>query len=126
MVGRTRAHWPAVGLPGSREGLSMNEDLSDPGSTQAAGLPEPDVSGAVEVSIVMPCLNEAETLASCIHKARQALVENGIGGEVIVADNGSTDGSRQIATELGARVVSVQEKGYGSALMGGIAAAAGQ
>ena len=104
----------------------MNDDLSNPGSTQGAGVPEPDVSSAVEVSIVMPCLNEAETLASCIHKARQALAENGIGGEVIVADNGSTDGSRQIATELGARVVSVQEKGYGSALMGGIAAAEGQ
>jgi glycosyltransferase involved in cell wall biosynthesis len=104
----------------------MNNGLSNPGPAQGAGVPEPDVSSAVEVSIVMPCLNEAETLASCIHRARQTLAENGIGGEVIVADNGSTDGSRQIATELGARVVSVQEKGYGSALMGGIAAAEGQ
>jgi glycosyltransferase involved in cell wall biosynthesis len=104
----------------------MNDDLSSPGPPQGGGVPQPDVSSAVEVSIVMPCLNEAETLASCIRKARQALAENGIGGEVIVADNGSTDGSRQLAAELGARVVSVQEKGYGSALMGGIAAAEGQ
>ena len=79
----------------------------------------------VEVSIVMPCLNEADTLATCLKKARRALDENQIVGEIIVADNGSTDGSQKIATDLGARVVPVAVKGYGNALMGGIAAARG-
>lgn len=76
-----------------------------------------------ELSVVMPCLNEADTLASCVQKAFDGLKAAGIPGEVIVADNGSTDGSQQIATSLGARVVDVKEKGYGSALMGGIEAA---
>ena len=80
---------------------------------------------APEVSIIMPCLNEAETLATCIRKALQALAENKIAGEVIVADNGSTDGSQEIAESLGVRLVRVLERGYGSALMGGIAAAHG-
>jgi glycosyltransferase involved in cell wall biosynthesis len=80
---------------------------------------------APEVSIIMPCLNEADTLAICINKALQALVEHEIAGEVIVADNGSTDGSQQIAKSLGVRLVPVVERGYGSALMGGIAAARG-
>ena len=75
----------------------------------------------VEVSIVMPCLNEADTLATYLKKARRALDENQIVGEIIVADNGSTDGSQKIATDLGARVVPVPVKGYGNALMGGIA-----
>jgi len=74
----------------------------------------------------MPCLNEAETLAACIIKAQQALQENKIHGEVIVADNGSTDGSQAIAIHLGARVVPVPTRGYGHALMGGIAAAQGR
>ena len=73
-----------------------------------------------EVSIIMPCLNEADTLAACIGKARRALNEQKIAGEIIVADNGSTDGSLAIATKLGARLINVREKGYGSALMGGI------
>ena len=73
----------------------------------------------------MPCLNEAETLATCIRKARQAIGAAGIDAEVIVADNGSTDRSREIAGELGATVVDVKRKGYGSALRGGIAAARG-
>ena len=88
------------------------------GSQQAAG--------AVEVSIVMPCLNEADTLETCITKAQRALRESGIAGEVIVADNDSTDGSAEIAARLGARVVRVGERGYGHALMGGIAAASGR
>lgn len=79
----------------------------------------------VEVSIVMPCLNEAETLARCVQKAQDALRASGIKGEVIIADNGSTDGSQQIAESMGARVVTVHEKGYGSALKGGINAAQG-
>ena len=73
----------------------------------------------------MPCLNEAETLARCIQAAQQALDAGGFTGEVIVADNGSTDGSVAIARELGARVVEVARKGYGNALMGGIQAAGG-
>jgi glycosyltransferase involved in cell wall biosynthesis len=76
-----------------------------------------------ELAIVMPCLNEAETLAVCIRKAQQFLHDYGITGEVIVADNGSTDGSQAIATSMGARLVQVAERGYGSALLGGIAAA---
>ena len=80
----------------------------------------------VELSVVMPCLNEADTIAACVTKAVDALREHRISGEVIVADNGSTDGSQQIAASLGARVVPVSEKGYGSALMGGIAAARGK
>jgi glycosyltransferase involved in cell wall biosynthesis len=75
---------------------------------------------AVELSIVMPCLNEAETLETCIAKAQHALREHNIKGEVVVADNGSTDGSQVIATRAGARVVNVASKGYGNALMGGI------
>src|SRR5258708_39573555 len=81
---------------------------------------------AVEVSIVMPCLNEAETLAACIAKAREAIDTGGYSAEIIVADNGSSDGSQLLARELGARVVDVQRKGYGSALIGGINAAHGR
>ncbi len=77
---------------------------------------------AVEVSIVMPCLNEAETLATCIQKAQQAIRKDGLSAEIIVADNGSTDGSQVIAAELGARVVPVKRKGYGSARSGDIRA----
>ncbi len=74
----------------------------------------------------MPCLNEAETLATCIQKAQQAIERGGLAAEIIVADNGSTDGSQVIAKELGARVVPVARKGYGSALIGGIDAARGR
>src|SRR5258706_6731200 len=80
----------------------------------------------LEFSIVMPCLNEAETLGACIEKAQGSLQTLGIAGEVIVADNGSSDGSPEIAARLGARLVRVEQKGYGSALMGGIAAARGK
>ncbi len=80
----------------------------------------------LEVSIVMPCLNEAETLATCVKKAQWYLAENNIAGEVIVADNGSVDGSQEIARSLNARVINVPIKGYGSALRHGIASARGQ
>ncbi|HIK30244.1 MAG TPA: glycosyltransferase family 2 protein [Oscillatoriales cyanobacterium M59_W2019_021] len=80
----------------------------------------------LELSIVMPCLNEAETLGICIQKARDYLARHGIAGEIIVADNGSTDGSPDIALKMGARVVRVRSQGYGSALAAGIAAARGQ
>src|SRR5436190_12857391 len=81
---------------------------------------------AVEVSVVMPCLNEADTLGECIARARRALDQNDIKGEIIVADNGSTDASVSIAEAMGARVVQVTSRGYGSALMGGIAASQGK
>jgi len=85
-----------------------------------------DGGSSIELSIVLPCLNEAETLGACIETAFRALRENGISGEVIVADNGSTDDSPGIARRLGARLVTIAERGYGSALMGGIAAAQGK
>ena len=91
------------------------------GPAKFAGAPD-----TVEISIVMPCLNEADTLAVCIKKALAAIDEHGIRAEIIVADNGSTDDSRRIAESLGARVVPVAMRGYGSALMGGIEAARGR
>lgn len=89
-------------------------------------MPPSEPLASVELTIVLPCLNEAETLAACVEEALRALREQNISGEVIVADNGSTDGSQEIATRLGARVVPVSEKGYGRALQGGIAAARGR
>jgi glycosyltransferase involved in cell wall biosynthesis len=83
------------------------------------------VSDALELSIVMPCLNEAKTVAECVTRAKRALARLGIAGEVIVADNGSTDGSRDLAADAGARVVPVATRGYGAALAAGIAAARG-
>ena len=80
----------------------------------------------LELTILMPCLNEAETLAACIGKAQGFLARTGIAGEVVIADNGSTDGSQDLARSLGARVVDVPERGYGAALGGGIQAARGR
>jgi len=80
----------------------------------------------VELSIVMPCLNEAATVGDCVKQAREALAKYAINGEVIVADNGSTDGSRELAAAAGARVVPVPMRGYGSALLTGIASARGE
>lgn len=85
-----------------------------------------DDENLYELSIVMPCLNESETLATCIEKARSFLENNNVIGEIVVADNGSTDGSQAIAEAHGARVVNIPERGYGSALMGGIKASYGQ
>jgi glycosyltransferase involved in cell wall biosynthesis len=89
-------------------------------ATNVLVIPEP------EFSIVMPCLNEAETIGTCIQKAQAFLNEYQVTGEIVVADNGSTDGSQEIAMLMGARVVHVKDKGYGNALMGGIAAARGR
>lgn len=102
--------------------------MSPPFAAPATELPPAPVAAdaALELSIVMPCLNEAETLAVCIRKARGFLAESGVAGEVLVADNGSTDGSRQIANAMGARLVHVPARGYGAALIGGIAAARGR
>ncbi len=80
----------------------------------------------MELTVVMPCLNEAETVATCVRKAVRFIADSGISGEVVVADNGSTDGSQRLAEEAGARVVDVSDKGYGNALMGGILAARGE
>jgi len=84
-----------------------------------------EMSHGVEVSVVIPCLNEANSLAHCVDKARKAFQAAGLSGEVVVADNGSTDGSIRIAEEHGARVIRVAERGYGAALRAGIAGARG-
>ena len=83
-------------------------------------------SRKLELSVVIPCLNEADTLATCLMKARETMDKHGIDGELVVADNGSTDGSQVIAEEKGARLVAVSRPGYGSALMEGISAARGK
>jgi glycosyltransferase involved in cell wall biosynthesis len=85
-------------------------------------VPEPEL----ELSIVMPCLNEAETLEKCIVKAKAYLERAGIAGEIVIGDNGSTDGSQDIAKRNGARVVDVPQRGYGAALMGAIQASRGK
>lgn len=104
---RERDSAPLQGYPGNRENT-------------------PIAMGTLELSIVLPCLNEADTLAACLLKAQRVLRDQSIAGEVIVADNGSTDGSREIAIRGGARVVDVPGRGYGAALMGGIAASRGR
>jgi glycosyltransferase involved in cell wall biosynthesis len=103
----------------------VQEDLRGR-SVLVAGMESAATPLPVELSVVMPCLNEAETLAVCVDKALAALAANGIAGEVIVADNGSTDGSQAIAIAHGARVVPVPVRGYGAALNAGILAARGQ
>jgi len=80
----------------------------------------------LELSIVMPCLDEAATVGRCVDRARSFLASHGVAGEVVVADNGSRDGSRELAAAAGARVVEVAERGYGAALLAGIAAARGR
>ncbi|KPN19633.1 dolichol-P-glucose synthetase [Xanthomonas sp. Mitacek01] len=80
----------------------------------------------MELTILMPCLNEAETIERCIHKARAFLFQSGVDGEVLIADNGSTDGSQALATAAGARVIDVPTRGYGAALSGGIQRARGR
>src|SRR2546425_31483 len=80
----------------------------------------------LELTVLMPCLNEAETVAACVRAARGYMDESGIRGEVLVADNGSTDGSVDMASTAGARVVHVPTRGYGAALMAGIDAAQGR
>lgn len=92
---------------------------------RSANLGRQDNGAECELTILMPCLNEAETLATCIDKAKTSLNSLGIIGEILIADNGSTDGSQEIAKSLGARVVQVERQGYGNALMRGIATARG-
>lgn len=104
------------------------DKLGEPsGTSQQCSDDKPDSIKAVpEVSVVIPCLNEADTLATCIKKAQGAFDSHNIHGEIIIADNGSTDGSQDIALKMGARLIHVQAKGYGNALMGGIAQARGK
>jgi hypothetical protein len=98
----------------------------------AAILAEPFVESApasvpaVELTVLLPCLNEARTVATCVQAARRFMAESGVAGEVLVADNGSTDGSQELARQAGARVIQVPRRGYGAALLAGIAAARGQ
>jgi glycosyltransferase involved in cell wall biosynthesis len=103
----------------------MSHDLRESLSTTLLSTTG-DESLQPELSIVMPCLNEAETLGTCIQKAQTFLRRYEIKGEIVVADNGSTDGSQMIARLMGARVIVVEGKGYGNALMGGITAARGR
>jgi glycosyltransferase involved in cell wall biosynthesis len=83
-------------------------------------------SSDIELSVVMPCLNEADTLEECINAAKAGIAESGAVGEIVIADNGSSDGSQNIAARCGVRVEAVAQRGYGAALMGGIAAARGR
>ena len=109
-----------------RSYLAYGNTLRD---QDCAGQPDPltvKETKTVELTVVMPCLNEAETVATCVRKAMGFLAASGISGEVLVADNGSTDGSQRLAEEAGARVVPISDKGYGNALMGGILAARGK
>jgi hypothetical protein len=94
-------------------------------STSAVDLARATPPTAVELSVVLPCLNEAETLETCVRKARASIEALGVNGEVVVADNGSTDGSQDIARAAGARVIDVPRRGYGAALMAGIEASRG-
>ena len=80
----------------------------------------------MELTVLMPCLNEAETVATCVRKARRFLGDHHIDGEVLVADNGSTDGSQRLALDAGASVITVADVGYGNAVLGGIAMAQGR
>jgi len=93
--------------------------LGEPGYTDRAAV-------ELELTILMPCLNEAETVATCVRKAREFLARTGIAGEVLVADNGSCDGSVELARQAGARVVRIAQQGYGCALLGGLRAAHGR
>ena len=102
----------------------MNQPM--PAGFGPSGAASGPAADTIEVSVVMPCLNEADTLAVCIQKAQRAFQEHRINGEIVIADNGSTDGSQAIARSLGVRVVAIEAKGYGNALMGGIAAARGK
>jgi glycosyltransferase involved in cell wall biosynthesis len=106
----------------------MLESVSAPPSAalDTAAPRELTSAGDIELSVVMPCLNERDTLAVCIESAQKAIAEAGIRAEIVIADNGSTDGSQDIARALGVRVVPVPERGYGAALIGGITAARGR
>ena len=118
---------PLSGEPrrrGGRIACQVGADAHSAGETKLGPLGA--APGELELTILMPCLNEAETVATCVRKARSFLATSGVAGEVLVADNGSTDGSAELAVQAGARVVSVAVKGYGTALLGGIQSARGR
>jgi len=94
----------------------MNVDQSSPLTHELSSTARSDGAATVELSVIMPCLNEAETLETCIHKAQRFLQQTGISGEIVIGDNGSTDGSQEIARRNGARVIDVPLRGYGMAL----------
>ena len=96
--------------------MNQNEDAKQSGAN----------AGELDLTILMPCLNEAETIAACIKKGLKSIADLGLRGEVVIGDNGSTDGSIEIAKSLGARVVNIPRRGYGNALRGGIEAARGR
>lgn len=111
-----------------RNFLTTNSMITTPEpqpATQGAPL-SLNTSEDIQLSVVMPCLNESATVGTCVSKALETMRRSGIRGEVVVADNGSTDGSPQIALDHGARVIKVETRGYGSALRAGIAAARGE
>src|SRR6266851_7480999 len=103
----------------------MSITLKTPVSESAATRAMADADSCPEVSVVIPCLNEAQSIAACVAKAVEAFRNSSIRGEVVVADNGSTDGSQNTAMDHGARVIHADIKGYGSALRCGIAEARG-
>ena len=100
--------------------------MSELATQSSAATASPTAVATLELSILMPCLNEAETLERCIRKAQSSLKENNVCGEIVIADNGSSDGSLEIARALGARTISVNARGYGNALLAGIEAARGR
>lgn len=114
----TKAGDPVVAGPISKDPTHTNNGSQSGANSES--------NASLELSVVMPCLNEADTVAECVMSAIRTMCENRIAGEVVVADNGSADGSAEIARSAGARVVPVTARGYGSALMGGIAASRGR
>jgi glycosyltransferase involved in cell wall biosynthesis len=100
--------------------------MSEPATQSSPATASATAVATLELSILMPCLNEAETLERCIRKAQSSLKENNVCGEIVIADNGSSDGSLEIARALGARTISVNARGYGNALLAGIEAARGR
>ena len=118
-TGAAHSHMQVLEAGISGHGPAAMPDVAD-------AEPDKPQSAKVELTVLMPCLNEAETVTACVRKAVSFLADHSIDGEVVVADNGSTDGSQWLAANAGARVVSVAEPGYGNALLGGIMAARGQ
>jgi hypothetical protein len=114
-----------VDLAPSSHGQPARDVAAEP-TASGDGYPQYDTDHEFELSVLLPCLNEAETIALCVDKAVSFLLRHGVAGEVLVADNGSTDGSQALARAAGARVVDVRQRGYGGALIGGIKAARGR